>query len=188
MINTIKSWLPLALAITVLSGLVYVAVQQNYRMSANDPQIQLAEDFAVGIANNQQPPLPKNIIDIAQSLSLFAMILDENGRTLYSSAFLDGKAVLPPKGVLDYAQVHGEDRVTWQPKTGVRAAIVVVPAYNQTTKKSGYVIIGRSLREVESRINNLTKMTVAGWLAGLALTLGSQIALSKKIQLKPENV
>lgn len=178
--NLIKSWLPLALAITVLSGMVYVAVQQNYRMSANDPQVQLAEDFAVGIANNQKLPLPENRIDIAKSLSLFAIILDENGKTMYSSAFLDGKAVLPPSGVLTYAQVHGEDRVTWQPKAGVREAIVVVPAHNNTTKKAGYVIIGRSLREVESRIDKLTKITAIGWLAALALTLGLQQILAWK--------
>src|SRR5438270_7168527 len=48
-------WLPVALAITVLSGLVYVAVQQDLRQGANDPQIQMAEDAAVQLEAGQQP-------------------------------------------------------------------------------------------------------------------------------------
>jgi hypothetical protein len=47
---TLKFWLPLAAAVTMLSGLVYIAVQQNMRIGANDPQIQLAEDAARALA------------------------------------------------------------------------------------------------------------------------------------------
>lgn len=36
----------MALAITVASGLVYGVVQQDLRLTANDPQIQMAEDAA----------------------------------------------------------------------------------------------------------------------------------------------
>jgi hypothetical protein len=44
--NTFLRWLPLAVAITILAGLVYATVQQSLRQGANDPQIQLAEDTA----------------------------------------------------------------------------------------------------------------------------------------------
>ncbi len=180
MINTFKGWLPLALAITVLSGLIYVSVQQSYRMNANDPQVQIAEDTIASISNNQQLSLPTNKIDISKSLSPFVIILDDAGKSIFSSAILNGKPVVPPSGVLDYVKAHGEDRVTWQPQAGVREAIVVRLAYNATSKKSGYVIVGRSLREAESRIDRLTKMSAVGWLTALALTLGSQLALAWK--------
>ena len=37
-------WLAIAAATTVVCGLVYLSVQQVMRQSANDPQIQIAED------------------------------------------------------------------------------------------------------------------------------------------------
>ena len=43
------SWLPLAVAIIIMSGLVYVVAQQNYRLTANDPQIQIAQDIAAAL-------------------------------------------------------------------------------------------------------------------------------------------
>ncbi len=46
MFQKIKYWLPLAIVITALSGFIYLVGQQNLRMSANDPQIQLSEDTA----------------------------------------------------------------------------------------------------------------------------------------------
>ena len=39
-------WLPMALVVTALCGVVYAAVFRNIRQSANDPQIQMAEDAA----------------------------------------------------------------------------------------------------------------------------------------------
>jgi len=44
--KVLKQWLPLAIVIKLLCGLVYVAVQQEVRLSANDPQIGMAEDLA----------------------------------------------------------------------------------------------------------------------------------------------
>ena len=44
-------WLPLACLATFLAGLGYVAVQQSYRQSANDPQIQMSEDISAALAS-----------------------------------------------------------------------------------------------------------------------------------------
>ncbi|MEK7161684.1 MAG: hypothetical protein AAB729_03270, partial [Patescibacteria group bacterium] len=58
------SWLPLAVAIIIMSGLVYVVAQQNYRLTANDPQIQIAQDIAAALnkgdvqADAIVPPTP----------------------------------------------------------------------------------------------------------------------------------
>ena len=39
-------FLPVAVLATLCCGFVYTAVQQDLRMGANDPQLQLAEDAA----------------------------------------------------------------------------------------------------------------------------------------------
>lgn len=167
--KTLKKWLPLAISITVLSGMMYVSVQQNYRQSANDPQIQVAEDLAGALAAGaQQLSLPNTKVDVATTLSTYVMIFDGAGKQLYSSALLGGKDPVIPAGVLAAAKAKGTNMITWQPKAGVRSAIVV--KYFVGTNKPGYVMVGRSLREVEKRINNLTYMIGAGWLAALVLS------------------
>ena len=54
--QTFIAWLPFAIIIVIFSGLVYAIVQQNYRQSANDPQIQIAEDLATAISQGQPSP------------------------------------------------------------------------------------------------------------------------------------
>lgn len=68
-------------------------------------------------------------------------------------------------GVLDYMRQHGEERVTWQPEKGVRMATVVV-RYDK-----GFVLAGRSMREVEIRISNIEKISGIAMLAIWAATL-----------------
>ncbi len=170
--NTLLSWLPFAMAITVLSGMVYGAVQQNYRQTANDPQIQIGEDLAVALSNGQQNfTLPTSKIDIAKSLAPFVIILDDTGKELYSSASLDGASVVPPAGVMAYTKANGQDRITWQPKNGVRLATIVANWSNEKQKRSGFVIVGRSLREIEVRIRMFTMELAAGWFTAMISTL-----------------
>ncbi len=167
----IKSWVPLALAITGLSGLVYLALQQSIRSSANDPQIQLAEDFAATLGTGIAPQsiLPQGQLDISKSLAPYAIIYDEGGNPLGSSGILDGKIPQAPKGVLDYVKKYGENRITWQPKEGVRSAIVVKSFTSNGS--TGYVLIGRSLREVEKRADQIILQVGLAWIATLIVSL-----------------
>lgn len=123
------SWLPLGIVIVFFSGLVYVAVQQNYRSAANDPQIQVAEDVAFAVSHGQAPPdqiVPAApTADIAQSLSTFLAIYSATGTPIGASVALDGKLPVPPSGVFDAVKQHGDDRFTWQPKPGLRFAAVM---------------------------------------------------------------
>jgi hypothetical protein len=68
--------------------------------------------------------------------------------------------------------------VTWQPEPSVRIASVVV-AYGGA--QPGFVLAGRSLRESEVRVDRLTSLLAAGWLASLAvitvLVAGAEIFL-----------
>ena len=157
------NWLPLAVTITLLCGLIYVAAQQNYRMSANDPQIQLAEDVRTEILQGQSPKafIPVRKLELSKTLATFIMLYDEKGSIIGTSVTLDGKNPVIPQGVLDNAKNNGQTKITWQPKNGVREALVV---YYYKGQQAGYVAIGRSLREVEIREDNLFKIVFAGWI------------------------
>lgn len=159
-------WAAFMVVITFLSGLVYITAQQLLRHSANDPQIQLAEDSAASLSQGQNPQavLPANQINIENSLAPYVIIFDEKGQPVASSAQLDGATPVVPGGVFEYTRQTGEDRFTWQPKTGVRSAAVMTHFGGASP---GFVLAGRSLREVEVREDQLLKLVGAAWLGFL---------------------
>lgn len=143
----------------VVFGTIYTVGQQVLRQSANDPQIQLAEDIAQLLSGSTKPSdLASNTkVDIAASLAPFLVITDAKGEVLITSGQLNGKDPAIPLGVFDSTKKMGQDRITWQPRKDVRIALVVVPY------KDGYVAVGRSLREVEKREDGILKMVGAAW-------------------------
>lgn len=157
-------WLPLATLTVLLSGLVYVTVQQQYRTSANDPQIQMASDARTALLAGATPQslVPTTTLDIATSYAPYLAIFDANGQQLASSATLHGAALPVPRGVFQAATPM--NAVSWMPESGVRSALVVVSYPN------GYVVAGRSLALVEDREGNLTRMVTLACVATLALT------------------
>ncbi len=107
----------------------------------------------------------------------YAIILDAHGNPIASSAQLDGQTPTIPAGVFDSVRQNGEDRLTWQPQTDVRSAIVVTQFTGST---SGFVVAGRSLREVEKREDGLMQILVAGWVVMMLVTLGASVILFRK--------
>ncbi len=168
-----KTWILVAFIITVFSGLIYVVVQQDIRGGANDPQIQISEDVAENLAQGGDPTqiIPNYTFDIGKSLSTFVIVTDATGKVLATTASLDGKTPQIPKGILDFTKAHTQDRLTWQPKTGVRTAIVVTYFDNLQGKTSGFVIVGRSLREIEKRESTLELEVGLAWLIGIVGSL-----------------
>lgn len=190
--NILKSLFPLAVVITLLSGLLYASVQQVLRMNANDPQIQMAEDVASALTRGQplDSVVPTSKVDIAQSLAPYIVVYDDSGRAIASSGFLHDQIPSLPSGVFDYVRQHGEDRITWQPEPGVRSATVVT-SYGGS--RPGFVLAGRSLREVENRVDQFGLLIGLGWLGTLfaalvavslsEIVLGSDNALLRVIPL-----
>ena len=158
-------FLPVAVLATLCCGLVYVAVQQDLRMGADDPQLQMAEDTARALDAGAQPStlVPSATVDVAVSLAPFFVIYDTSGTVLATDGQLDGHDPVPPLGVLDAARQHSPNTVTWQPRSGVRIASVTVPW------QGGTVLAGRSLREVERREDTLLLLVATAWLVMLAV-------------------
>lgn len=171
--SIVKAWLPLAVTIVLLSGLIDLAVQQDLRQSANDPQIQLAEDTAQQLSSGHYSPsvLAAITVDPSQSLAPFMIVYDQAGHVVASGAKLNGQTPMPPAGVFSFAKAHGEDRFTWQTASGLRLA-TVVKSYS-AGDQTGYVLAARSLREVEQREDNILMAVVLGGLVTLAASLAT---------------
>jgi hypothetical protein len=168
--HSLIAWLPFAVAVTGLAGLAYALDQSNLRQGADDPQIQLAEDAAARLAAGTSVatvvPHTDTPVDIAHSLATFVIVYDTGDKPVASTATLDGATPLLPSGVSASARQR-EDRVTWQPRDGVRIAAVVV------SYSGGTVVAGRSLREVESREQDALAVTGLAWLTCLVFTLAA---------------
>ncbi len=174
------TWLPFAIIIIIFTGLAYVAVQQNYRMNANDPQIQITQDITNALNQGTAPPdsiVPPNpTTDIGQSLQPFVAIYTATGTPIGSSVAVNGKLPTLPSGVFDYVKSHGEERFTWQPSGSVRVAAVVT---RFTGQQGGFVLAGRSLKEIEIRESQLTMMAAFAGILALVLTYLVLLYLTK---------
>jgi hypothetical protein len=168
--SILRHWLPMAVVVTATCVLAYTLAQQLLRTGANDPQVQMAEDAADALAAGQAPEavLPSAQVDLARSLAPFLIVYDGEQQVAASSAVLHGQTPALPAGVLDAALKRGENRVTWQPESGVRIAAVVVPHGGAS---AGYVLAGRSLGEVERRYDQIGALCAAAWVATLAAAL-----------------
>ena len=123
----ISTAFPIFIAGTIIMLVAYVAIQQSYRQTADDPQIELAEDAAAALSGGD----PINALlandpktDMSRSLSPFMMIFDDAGRLVNSTAYFNnvaspaGVPPTPPSGVFDF--VRSNDGTTGQ---GISGAI-----------------------------------------------------------------
>lgn len=165
--NVFINWVAYAAIITLLCGIIYIVVQQNYRMNANDSQFQIVEDAANALNNGADPksliPSTTNV-EISKSLAPFFIIYDDAENIAATNATLNGKPIKIPPGVITYVQKNGSDAASWQPQLGVRQAMVAI----HTTAGKGYIVVaGRSLRKVEERIALLGEQVLFGWACSL---------------------
>lgn len=189
------SWIPLAIAVTGLCMLIYMVGQQNYRQGLNDPQIQLAEDVSAELGQGASPVsvMQQERVDIANSLKPWIAIYDQNGKPVASSGVLDDAFPVPPSGVFESAKKFSagcvgfgpfepedykgcnsaQNRVTWQPNSNVRQALVVV----YVPQKEEYVVAGRTMREVEKREAQLSFFIAIAWICIMGATLIAKVVI-----------
>jgi hypothetical protein len=139
----------------------------------------MAEDAAVELEAGRQPQavVGTTQVDMARSLAPYLIVYDEAGRPLASSVQLDGQTPSIPEGVFSYVRQSGEDRLSWQPRPGVRSAAVVTGFGGS---HPGFVLAGRSLLEVEKREAQLTQEVIGAWVVAMA---GSLVACALALAL-----
>jgi hypothetical protein len=174
MARALSVWVPVVVAATVVIVLVFTAAQQNLRMGANDPQVQMAEDAAARLDTGASPNavIPTQPVDIGRSLAPFLIVFGHDGQPLASSATLDGHTPTPPGGVFGSVPSTGRHEITWAPRPDVREAAVIV-AY-----RNGFVLAGRSLRLVEQREDALGQLTLLLFFVMLVFTGIAAVAAS----------
>jgi hypothetical protein len=153
---------------TVLALALYVIPQQVLRRSADDPQVEMADNLVgqleQGIAAANAVPADK--IEIAHSLSPFVIAFDDQGHPIASQAVLNGQVPTLPKGTVDYVREHGEYRFTWRPGGATRIAAVLQRVHGDHL---GFVLAGRSLREETIRQIAVKQMATLAWIVMLLL-------------------
>ena len=156
--------------VTVLCGLIYVTVQHSHRSAANDPQLQIALDLKDAIENNRPTVkwMSEDSVEISKSLTVFKIFYNTNGEPMQSTGFLDGQLPRIPKRVFDFTAKCKEDVLTWQPRAGVRMAMVLEAVNSQQIP---FVAVGRSLKEVEKRESALVTMVLVAWLVCVGIVL-----------------
>jgi hypothetical protein len=174
-------WVPLAVAVTGVSAAVYGVVQQDLRQGANDPQIEMAEDAAARLDGGAAPAaiLPTEPVELSSSLRPYVMVFDRSRELVASSATLNTQPPPFPPSVFDNLGGKGQDRITWQPAPGVRSATVV------QSWRGGFVVVGRSLRLVEERENQVLLLAALVWLTTLGATALAAVVTALLFQQSP---
>lgn len=160
---------PWFVAITLLSGLFFLLVQQSVRLGANEPLVEIAGELSERLSEKKGIPqeFPSKKIDMTRSLTTFFYVFDSSRNLIGTTASLNNGEATIPQGVLQIAKDKEENRVTWQPQRGVRNALVVKHFKGQS---EGYVAVGKSLREVEQLEYTLQTLTAIGWITALFFT------------------
>lgn len=168
--RALRLWLPTAIAVTGLSFLGCLLAHQLMRQYVNDPQLQMAQDAARIVAGGADPAsvLPAGRVDLATSLAPYTTVFDARGTAVASSGLLDGALPDLPDGLFGHAARQGEHRLTWQPRPGVRQAVVLVAVDHG---RAGFVMAARSLRETEERKLQVLRLVALGCMATLLATL-----------------
>jgi hypothetical protein len=172
-------YLAVALIVTtIIFGTIYVTQQQSLRISANNPQIQLAVDTAADLDNGMNPiTIADKKIDLNISLATFVIIYSKTGHTISGDGYLNNKIPTAPLGVLRNSDGKDYGFVTWQPQKNVRIASVTV------SSKNYYVLSGRSLKEVEKQEQTQLQFATLGWLGSVfVIILG--LLIDKKFSNK----
>jgi hypothetical protein len=164
---------------TLAAAVTYLVAQHVGRRAADDIPRALVSQV---VGNLSRPaaaadlavPGPANALS-SQSTP-FVIVYDPAHAVVRSSIRLDETPGVPG-GVLDEAAMRGETRVTWQPRAGVREAVVAQPWVGPTG--SGVVVAGLGLGPTEDRAGAVLRLVLAGWAVAVAALTVSLLALRR---------
>jgi hypothetical protein len=158
-------WAIIIFLVTFSSLLTYIVAQQLIRLGADNLPVTFAIETSIKLEKGQNPAdsVPVETIDILKSLETFVMIFDKDKNLIATSAMMGSESPVYPKGVLDFVEKAGENRVTWQPVAGPpresshRFATVALKSGNY------YIVAGRSLKEPERLIDVIGTLILTAW-------------------------
>lgn len=172
-------WVLSLVLVTFFCLLLLFVVQKMYRQSANHPQIQIAEDAAAAFEQNQftNETLKSSFesfvpsigqVDLGSSLSPWIQVYDASHEVIESSVSIQEAQTTPrvSSELFEGLRKRDQIRLTWQPRKGIRQAIVITKF---SGLRSGYIVVGRSLREVEDQIRILTVIISAAWFVMVSM-------------------
>ncbi|GEM_PF-3869856 len=107
---------------------------------------------------------------------------------LWRAALLNGIAPVPSIGVFENAKIRGRNIFTWEPQSGVRVATVIVPYYTVEGGGSGFVLVGRSLCEMERVIEEIAFDVLIGWIVMMGASFVAVFITNLKHWEKRKNV
>jgi hypothetical protein len=170
-----------AVALTLLGAGLSLTMDQFLRRGADQPQIDMTDWYAGEIASGELPAdvIPPGYVDLERSLQPVVIFYDDQGKPTNGTGYLDQKLPSPPPGVLDFVRQHGQKKVTWQPRPGVRIASVIKRVSGKTP---GFVLAGRSLRLVESQKSLLHTIGFIVWIFVMALLCIGAMFLNRSRQ------
>lgn len=166
-----RTWLPIAIAVTGVCGLIYVSVQQSYIASLNDPQIRMAHDAADSLDAGKKlsTVVPSQHVAIDKSLASWIAVYDKDGTPLATSGQLFSATPTPPIELLTVVhtdpEYRGENQAVWKPYSGVSQALVIVASADRI------VVSGRNMHVVEERIWRLGATVFAFWILTILAVL-----------------
>ncbi len=168
-----------ALLLTFTCLLVYGVAQQSLRLGADAAPAALAAETRDRLATGFAAPdaVPSSTVRVESSLSPFVLVYDAQGNLVASSGTLDGAAPVYPAGARAAAAASGENRVTWQPRSGLRFASVVL------ADGQGVVVAAQSLAEPERSIGRIGRLVFLAWACGMAcaaLLLAGSLAIGRR--------
>lgn len=168
-----KIWVMIMGLVALCVGTTYLLVQQQGRMSMNDPLISIVQINRAQIAKHVGPStLAVGVgVDLSIYEGAFITFYGLDKSVIASSATLSDKALKLPTGVLDYVRAHGHSTVTWQPAPGLRFA-----TYTEYVPDFGYINASQSLKQIEVLASrnvwfSAAAIVAAGIIAGVGLIL-----------------
>jgi hypothetical protein len=166
----------LGLVLTVWGTFAAMTIQGALRRSADQPQIQMAQDYAAALQSGSslEETLPPVHVDIQRSLEPFAIFYNPEGQPVGATGHIDQNVPKPPAGVFAYLRTHATDKFTWQPQPGLRIAAV---ARRVDGPQPGFVLVGRSLQMTELETNTLRRGTFLTWFMLMGLLAAGAIFL-----------
>ena len=172
-----RQFIPLGIAVTLLCLLMYLSLQQMYRNNLNDPQIQVSQEVKEALDAGTAPKdliSPGSQINIEDSLSTFLIVYGKDKKPIAATGRLEDKVPVLSEDIFMRVDKNGEVRTTWEPKNKVHIASVIQKSNEY------YILVGRSMKEIENRILVLGIQILIAWVATLILVYGSMLIVNQR--------